>query len=120
MTRKKWNRLRRQRPELFRLWYPWEKLSDYMLDRLRRYSPSELIAEATAYRFRGSHIENMPESIGSVDQVPTPSLLERGWMVPLRTTPKRVLIHNLANAPMPYLPNDLYPEVNNSGGPVNK
>lgn len=50
MTRKKWNRLRRQRPELFKHWFSWEKLNEFQIDYLRKRGKRELIAEETARR----------------------------------------------------------------------
>lgn len=54
MTRKKWNRLRRQRPELFQRWPAWEKFNDYQLANMVRYSKSDVIAYASASLIGGS------------------------------------------------------------------
>ena len=51
MTRRKWTRLRRQRPELFAEVAPcaWEILSAHDLNIIRRYSRAETIACLTAH-----------------------------------------------------------------------
>lgn len=57
MTRKKWNRLRRQRPELFDLGgtpgkaWAWERLDAHDLKLLKTVSKAEVIAGLTAWIF---------------------------------------------------------------------
>lgn len=48
MTRKKWNRLRRQYPELLRNAAPFERFTESEYCRLRSMSKREVIAEFTA------------------------------------------------------------------------
>lgn len=53
MTRKKWTRLRRQRPELFRNIVEnaaFESISDKDWRTIRKYSRREVIANLTAYQ----------------------------------------------------------------------
>jgi hypothetical protein len=52
MTRKKWNRLRRQRPELFKFLQPWETMSPSELAVMRPVSKSRVIAVMTAFVLR--------------------------------------------------------------------
>lgn len=49
MTRKKWNRLRRQRPVLFGFLPPWEKMNAYELALMRPVSKAEAITTMTTY-----------------------------------------------------------------------
>lgn len=53
MTRKKWNKLRRQRPELFTKFVKssWESLRNeaVVIGNLKRYSRSEVVAKLTAF-----------------------------------------------------------------------
>lgn len=52
MTRKKWNRLRKRRPELFTMVTEdraWERFSKTLRKRLARYSTRETVAKLTAF-----------------------------------------------------------------------
>lgn len=49
MTRKKWNRLRRTRPELFSILPPWEKMKPHELEIMRPVSKSEAITAMTTW-----------------------------------------------------------------------
>jgi len=55
MTRRKWTKLRRQRPELFRMpgavlrWWSWETLSANDLKMVKGLSKAEVVAGFTAY-----------------------------------------------------------------------
>jgi hypothetical protein len=48
MTRKKWTRLRRQRPELFGSMLPFEKWENWQHKFMRKVSKRSMVAEATA------------------------------------------------------------------------
>lgn len=50
MTRKKWNRLRRQYPGLFKHKAGWERLCEQDYVRIRCMSKREVIAEFTAQK----------------------------------------------------------------------
>lgn len=56
MTRKKWNRLRRQRPELFARWPGWDGLDDADRRILRPVGKSEAITAVSAWILEGCEI----------------------------------------------------------------
>lgn len=53
MTRRKWTKLRRQRPELFKALPPFEKWNDFDRHIMRDVSKSEALAVMTAWKLRG-------------------------------------------------------------------
>lgn len=79
MTRKKWNKLRRQRPELFTKFVKssWESLPSQgmVMGNLRKCSRAQAVAALTAF-------------ILSFESHPS--------------APERALIHKLKGAPVPY------------------
>lgn len=66
MTRRKWNRLRRQRPEPFKVLPPFENWNDFERDLMRKVSKAEALAVMTAWKLRG---ESGPVVAG-LDRIP--------------------------------------------------
>lgn len=58
MTRKKWNNLRRTRPELFYFLPSWEKMTHYEHQLLRPYSKAQAITIMTTYLLTSDYDED--------------------------------------------------------------
>jgi hypothetical protein len=105
MTRKKWNRLRRQRPELFSgISLPsWEAAYPPDLLSLKRLSKAQVIAIMTAFQFKRSLGDLVISDLGDLPLTP--------W-IPPGVRSNRAVIHNLAGGTKPYNPEDLSAFVN--------
>lgn len=88
---------------MFRVVEAWETMDADTLQIMRSVSKSQAIATMTAYVLR---VSGEPDSFFPV------RVFSKQY--------KKALVHNLANAPMPYLPEGLATYVYNSVLPVNK
>jgi hypothetical protein len=100
MTRKKWNRLRRQRPELFSgiILPSWEAAYPSELLGLKRHSKAQVIAIMTAFQLKRSLGDLTISDCGELPLTPVPI----PDFVPSAVRSKRAVIHNLEGSTKPY------------------